>query len=298
MYNTITLCNNLYKISKRTKDPKEFGSALFAVSNSKINIYGGEISNNVNEVYIPKDINASILPQTMETYYIYDSKGVGIFMNCSILNMYDGKICNNEGINNSDIYTNKDAINNNNPKGINLYQRCLGIAIFSDLNSHIHLYKGEISNNKAINNSKPNLITPDNDKMTNMNVIQNCIFGSAIYTSISEFEMEKDFIIENNSSILNSTINIQKNCIIRDIFSCIRGGQIYYASTKVKIQGGIIQNSNNISKVKYLDEQGKNKDVNSKTLGGAIFFRNCKQFQINNLKINKCNAHRGGVFIF
>ena len=87
MYNNATLCNNLYKISKRTKDPKEFGYALFAVNNSNINIYGGEISNNVNEVYIPKDINESILPEIMETHYYYDSRGVGIFMNSTTLNI-------------------------------------------------------------------------------------------------------------------------------------------------------------------------------------------------------------------
>ena len=206
IYDNVTLCNNLNKITNKTT---EYGSAILA-EKSKINIYGGEISNNVNEVYIPKDINASILPQTMETGYIYDSRGVGIFMYCSILNMYDGKICNNEGINNSDIYTNKDATNNNNAKTLNLYQRCLGIGIYADLNSHIYLHKGEISNNKAINNAKTNLITPVGDKKTNLNIIYNCIFGSAIYTNNSEFEMKKDFIIENNSSILNSTINIQK----------------------------------------------------------------------------------------
>ena len=62
MYNNITLCNNYFRISKRTTDPKDFGSALLGIDNSIINMHGGEISNNNNEIYITKDNQLSILP--------------------------------------------------------------------------------------------------------------------------------------------------------------------------------------------------------------------------------------------
>ena len=47
IYNNVTLCNNLFKISKSVY---EYGSAILALR-SKINIYGGEISNNIGEIY-------------------------------------------------------------------------------------------------------------------------------------------------------------------------------------------------------------------------------------------------------
>ena len=301
MYNNVTLCNNLFKISKRTKDLKEFGSALFAVGNSIINIYGGDISNNVNEVYIPKDDKASTLPETMETTYAYDSRGAGIYINTSILNMYDGKIYNNEGINNSDIYSNQNGTNYNSPKSVNLYQRCLGTGIFGDNKCSINLYKGEISNNKAINNAKTNFITPKDSKKSNLNSLYDCIYGSALYLNNSEFEMKKDFIIQNNSSVLNSTINVQKNCLINSLHSAIRGGQIYLGKDKIKIQGGTIQNSSNSSKVNsniVPDEEGKVKTISSDLIGGGINIVNCSEFQISNLKVNKCNAKNGGALYF
>ena len=76
---------------------------------SKINIYGGEISNNITEIYVDKNSNESILPENMESNYIYDVKGVGIYLKCAKLYMYGGKICYNEGINNTDISSNKNS---------------------------------------------------------------------------------------------------------------------------------------------------------------------------------------------
>ena len=302
MYNNVTLCNNLFRISKKTKEPTEFGSALHAIDNSKINIYGGEISNNINEVYIPKDNKASILPVTMENSYSYDSRGAGIYLNSSILYFSGGIICNNEGINNTDIYSNQNSTNNNNPKTLTLSQRCLGIGIFVDNKSSIYLQKGEISNNKATNNAKSNFITPnDNNKKTNINTLYNCIYGSAIYVNNSNFEMKKDFIIQNNSSTLSTTINIQKNCLINNLHSAIRGGQIYMNSSAINIQGGTIQNSNNSSKVESNiepDEQGKVKTISTDTIGGAINTLSCNAFQISNLKIIKCKAKNGGAIYF
>ena len=47
----------------------------------------------------------------MESNYIYDARGVGIYLKCAKLYMYGGKICNNEGINNTNIFSNKNSTN-------------------------------------------------------------------------------------------------------------------------------------------------------------------------------------------
>ena len=62
-----------------------------------------------------------------------------MFNHC-ILNMYNGKICNNQGINNSFIFSN---INSSNLKKANatLHQNCQGVAIFAIKNSEIIFYE-------------------------------------------------------------------------------------------------------------------------------------------------------------
>ena len=117
-------------------------------------------------------------------------------MNCSKLYMYGGKICKNEGINNTDIYYNQNSTNFNSQL-YGIYQRCSGIGIYGETYSKIYLYKGEISNNYAKNNAKTNLISPKEKTVTTLNNIFNCIYGSAIDLSSSEFQMFNDFIIGN-----------------------------------------------------------------------------------------------------
>ena len=297
MYNNVILRNNLYRISKRTKDPSDFGSALFAINKSKINMFGGEISNNIQEVFLDKNNNGSNLPENMEKTYFFDIRGVGIYLGNSSLNMKDGKICNNQGINNSDIYTNKNSTNNNNHIETSLTQRCSGVGICAEGSSEIFLHKGEISKNFAKNNSKLNFITPVNGKITKMKDTINNIYGSAIYALNTKIEIYDGFIIQNNSSQLNTTINIQKNCEVKgNINSTIIGGQIYFNHCNIKIQGGIIQNSNNTnivnSKIATMD--GKNKTVITETTGGGIYFVNCQNMVISNLKVIKCSAKNGG----
>ena len=53
IYDNVTLCNNLKKMANTTNETIKYGSAILAVR-SKINIYGGEISNNIMEVNINK----------------------------------------------------------------------------------------------------------------------------------------------------------------------------------------------------------------------------------------------------
>ena len=296
IYNNVILCNNYYKITKRPSKYLDFGSAILATSYSKINMYGGEISNNIQELFIDKTMKSEILPEKMAKTYTYDVKGIAIYLRSSTLNIYGGKICNNKGINNSEIYSNE----NSTKSGYSLNQRCLGI-IFSEYFSKIYLHKGIISDNTMINNAKTNLITPKGEKITNITDLNSCIYGSALFCKNSKIEIYKDFTFSNNSSNLKTTINIEKNCIVNGgINSAIRGGQIYLNSTKVKI-GGIIENSNNSKKINSSiapNEEGKINNISNITLGGAIGFIQCQDIEINNLKINKCNGGYGGAIYF
>ena len=72
-------------------------------------MYGGEISNNIQE--INKNMSPGILPEKMTTSLTYESKGA-IFLVISTLSMLGGKICNNQLINNSDIYSNENSTHN------------------------------------------------------------------------------------------------------------------------------------------------------------------------------------------
>ena len=54
-------------------------------------------------------MSLSLLPENMTNNYVFDVKGVGIYLYHSLLNIYGGKICINKGINNTDIYSNKNS---------------------------------------------------------------------------------------------------------------------------------------------------------------------------------------------
>ena len=128
IYNNVILCNNLNKISKSTV---EYGSAICAFK-SKINIYGGEISNNFLEMNANKtNSDEANFPENMQKDYSFEVRGAGMDLMFSKLYLYGGIICNNEGIINSDIYSNKNYTNNNS-KGYGIYQRCFGSAIFAE----------------------------------------------------------------------------------------------------------------------------------------------------------------------
>ena len=231
----------------------------------------------------------------MDNNYSYNVKGVAIYLRTSTLNIFGGKICNNTGINNSEIYSNENSSNGE----YSLNQQCYGCAIYAENYARVNLYKGEISNNIAINNSKSNIITPIDEQITNINSISSCIYGSALYFSSSEFKMNNDFIISNNSSNLNTTINIGKNCLVKKLYSAIRGGQIYYYWSRVKINGGTIQNSDNKKNINLsIDNETVAKNISSGTLGGAIGFLDCQDIQINKLNIRNCIGEYGGAINF
>ena len=113
--------------------------------------------------------------------------------------------------------------------------------------------------------------------------------------------MNENFVIKNNFSELKSQIDIEKDCIIEKTINCaIRGGQLYLNNTIYEINGGLIQNSNNKSSPNFSDKNSliKEKKLEIDCLGGAINFINCKNIEIDKLKIEKCNADRGGAILF
>ena len=73
MYDNIILRNNHCKISNQP-NIKHYGSALHAQSYSIINMYGGEISNNIHEIYLDKDNSSSILQKIWLLYIILIQK--------------------------------------------------------------------------------------------------------------------------------------------------------------------------------------------------------------------------------
>ena len=180
IYDNIILCNNLLRIIDLPTTVMNYGSAILAKNNSTINMYGGEISNNIQEMLINKNSSVGVLPESMTENLVCDNKGV-IYLFISTLNMCGGKICNNQCINNSDIYSNENSTNNDVETAYSVYQRCYGGVIYADYVSKVYLHKGEISDNITQNNSKINLITPKVAKKTKVGGIDHNIYGSAIF---------------------------------------------------------------------------------------------------------------------
>ena len=298
-YPNVILCNNLNRTTKSTKKTsnlilnKIFGSAIYSI-NSKMNIFGGEICDNIHEIVIDENNNESRLPEIVKDNLIFSARGAGIYMiRKSILNMYDGKIINNKGINNSKIFSNINS-SSSKSKEIKLEQQCQGIGICANQNCQIYLHKGEISNNIAINAGKIMLKSPGNNKKNKIHAINTCIYGTAIFIgNNSSFQMGSDVIISNNTCEIKSDITIKKDSIVNELDCCIRGGQIYSNKSTIKIEGGLIKNGKCISKIKK-NIDIKNIKVSDISQGGGINFINCKNMEINNLQIVNCNSDKGG----
>ena len=231
-YSNVILRNNWNRSTKKiTKSSnintnKFYGSAINSI-NSKINIFGGEITDNINEIIIDKNNKESELPEKEKNSLFYCARGAGIYMiNNSILNMYNGKIANNKGINNSIIFSilNSTILKDKKSKWEN---NCKGIGIFANKNCKIILHKGEISNNLVINSGKIFINTSKNGKENKISTINCCIYGFAIFVgNNSYFQMEKDFIIKDKDCELDVDITIEKNNKIKEINNNIKGGQI------------------------------------------------------------------------
>ena len=52
--------------------------------------------------------------------------------------------------------------------------------------------------------------------------------------------MFDDFVFQNNNSILDSDLTIEKNCKISNVNLSIRGGQIFGYASQIKIQQIVI----------------------------------------------------------
>ena len=304
-YSNTILCNNWNRSTKKTQKTsnintnKCYGSAIYSI-NSKINIYGGMITDNIHEILIDENNEESILPEKNKNSLFYCSRGTGIYMiNKSILKIYGGKISNNKGINNSIIFSNLNSTILKD-KEAKLEKNCKGIGIFANKNCKVFLYKGEISNNIAINSGKIFIKNPQNSRKNIISRINSCIYGAAIFVgNNSNFQLENDFTIKDNICELNTEIFIEQNSIVSEINNNIKGGQIHFNKSMIDIKGGIIENGKNTLKnKKNIDSENNNKftDLNQ---GGAISFVNCKNIQINNLKISKCFSDKGGgIFLF
>ena len=302
-YPNVILCNNLNRTLKRSekgsnlKTSRFFGSAIYSI-NSKINIYGGEIRDNIHEIFIDEKNEESILPKKYKECMLYCCRGAGIYMiNKSILNMFGGKIMNNQGINNTKIYSNINSTKVKKKDG-KLEQNCRGIGIFASKSCQLFLHKGEISNNTAINSGKIFLNCPKNDEKNKIYNVSSSIFGVAIFLNNSYLEMEKDFIIKDNNSELNSEINIGENNIVNECNNSIRGGQIYANKSIINIKGGIIEKEKNNVNCKKTINSEKNIKIEDINFGGGICIINSKKVKIDNHKISKCTSDKGGgIFI-
>ncbi len=240
IYNNVILCNNLNKTTHRTinsttQDYTSFGSAIYSKS-STINMYGGSIFNNFQDVDL-----THTLPKEMNNNYRYSTLGTGIYMtNNSVLNMYNGKISNNEARNHSVVKTNSDYTIDEKEKGIN--QTCTGIGICANSNSEVNLLGGEISENSAKNYATTVVTTSQNNSIdTNIYSITNGIYGVGIEVEASTLRIYNNFKIYNNIAELDSSITIEENTVINNVVNCaVRGLQCYINNSNLFIDGAVI----------------------------------------------------------
>ena len=64
------------------------------------------LKNNINN-----NTEECVLPENMDNPRYYEVRGAAIYLQSSTLNIFGGKICNNKGINNSEIYSNENSTN-------------------------------------------------------------------------------------------------------------------------------------------------------------------------------------------
>ena len=82
--NNIILCNHSYKLKKQPTNFLEYGPVIVAERFSIVNIYGGEISNNIQETNINKSMKEGVLPEVMEYSYVFDMREEELLYICEI----------------------------------------------------------------------------------------------------------------------------------------------------------------------------------------------------------------------
>ena len=292
LYDNVKLCNNMNKTTERTLDDVtqeyiSYGSAIYAKYGT-INMYGGEITNNSQEV----DISISLpISGTSEAYnYYFGVQGAGIYLSkyCEF-NMHGGTISDNTAINNSKVDLISDS--NINLKDKSLSQNCGGVGIFAKVNSKVNLLGGKITRNNAINNSQTLVDTTETNNV--FKAINDCIYGVGIDVADCDLTISNDFEISENSAANNSTIGPNA----KNVVTSVRGGQLYANSTNLIIDGkDDIVTISNFEATKNVQILGNNNsEVNNKNYGGAIFLSQGTIYNINKIKITECKSDRGGA---
>lgn len=302
IYDNVVLCNNLNKTTQRTvnsstQDYTSFGSAIYSKA-STINMYGGSISDNFQDVDL-----THTLPKEMNNYYRYATLGTGIYMtNSSVLNMYNGKIINNQAQNHSIVVTNSDYTNDSMKKSVN--QTCMGVGIYANSNSEVNLLGGEISENLAKNYASTSIKKANNSVMkTNVYSLNDGIYGVGIYVDSSTLRMYNDFLISNNMAELNSKINIDENTFISDVANCaVRGLHAYITNSNVFIDKANMSNGKFDINTELINNgeigENKNNSISTSNVGGGFDLISNTFFDIKNLKVNNCSSGNGaGLYI-
>ena len=295
LYSNVMLCNNLNKTTKRTKAAvaiyySSFGSGIYA-DNSKINMYGGSISNNCEIV----DLTCK-LPETIGNKYYFNTMGVGIYLsNNGELNMTGGSINNNTAINNSIVKTADTYTIDPASKGI--WQCCNGTAIYAP-KSTVNLSGGEIKENKAYNNSQLELKTSTGEQQTYIYSTNNAINGVGVYAG-SKLSISNNFKFLNNEAYNEASVNLEQGTAIKNAaLARIIGTNIYANKVEVEINNATFSGGKAESNVTVLNEGqigvAGNGSVNTKDLGGAIALFSL-QFNISNISIlnNTCGVNSG-----
>ena len=296
LYNKVILCNNLNKVTSRTKnsgtqDYTSFGSAIYC-NRGTINMYDGSIINNSQDV-----VYTHTLPREINNNYRYSALGTGIYMmSNSTFNMYGGEISQNKAENHSNIQTSTSYTNDVTQKSIK--QLCEGVGIYAYNNCNINLLGGKISENSANNYSSTTLFTSTNkEKTTNIYSLNNSINGVGIYVVSCNLTISNNFIISNNTAKLNSKITLEKDTQVKSwAKSMIRGTQGYINNSTVNIDGAIITDGNGVNNAQIINNGriGENGAASTIDVGGGLNIINSTDFKINNLTINNCNSEKGG----
>ena len=216
------------------KENVDSSSTLIKIENGKLNIYDNVIlCGNMNKT----------TKRTSSTTQYYASFGSAIYCSNGTINMYGGKIMDN----NTDI-----ALSHALPKSIATYYSysSYGTGVYMTNNSVFNMYGGEISNNTAENHS---VVTTNSDyTISNLSRgVTQGISGVAIYGTNSELKLvggkivgnkAKNYSETNIKTATNSTINTD----IYALNTSIYGVGIYLASSKCTIKDNFTI-SNNIA---------------------------------------------------
>lgn len=303
LYNNAVLCNNMNKVTSRTRNSTTqaytaFGSAIYSLDGGTINMYGGEIVGNSQDVVL-----TFTLPKEINHHYSYSTEGTGIYMiNNSVFNMYGGKISNNESQNHSIVKTDTSYTNSRLNKIIE--QKCNGVGIYAQFNSEVNLLGGEISGNTA-KNCATALVSKATDTTKNTNVysINGGIYGVGIFLAGSVLRISNDFVISNNEAELNSKITIDESTSVRGLVdSGVRGLSVYSYNSIVDIDGATIKNSNYENNTEVIKNgtigSAGTSSASTSNLGGGLDITSNSIFHIKNLEVNNCNSqYGGGIYI-